>query len=343
MAYRNLVACACANPSEVWRHVKDFLTSRAGIADYSLTGLGWTLYDSSFAVDADTPTVNDWVVLRSPGEDGREALFYSLTYSTLANSILRTRAGLAWKATTHAWVTPFPSAEQSAGPTAGTSFTVAVYGDLDGFTILVGDGTTWYARHFGRTADTLGDPTVALATGAVSAGPSIVVPVDTVPSSWAVGRAVIIRDEAKIERAVISALGAGSVTLATLANGYAAGARLSGDHVVIITGSTYGLDSFITLIGRGGAVVPGNLVAARVLSTVLTDADPDQLNSDHATEFVRLGLSSGTNIVGLYGRLRNILQVSTVGITAGVVYADEAGGSWRAYTLGTSRFLFREV
>lgn len=342
MAYRNLVACACASAGEVWRHTKDFLTSRNGIANYSSSGLGWSLVDSSFAVDADTPTVGDWVVLSSPGEDGREALYYRILYSSVANSILRTRAGLSWDAAAHNWVTPFPSAEQSAGPTAGTSFTVAVYGDLDGFTILVGDGTTWYARHFGRTADTLGDPTVALATGAVSAGSSIVVPVDTVPSSWAVGRAVIIRDEAKIERAVISALGAGAVTLATLANGYAAGARLSGDHVVIITNSTYNLDNFNALVGRGGAVVPGNLVAARVLSTVLTDADPDQLNGDHATEFVRLGLSSGTNIIGLYGRLRNILQVSTVGITAGVVYADEAGGSWRAYTLGASRFLFKE-
>jgi len=343
MAYRNLVNIGSLTEAQVWRHVKDFLTSRNGIADYSASGLGWTLHDSSFAVNADTPTVGDWVVVSSAGEDGKQGLYYRIIYSTLANSILQTRAGLYWNAATDAWVIPFVNADQKAGLTSGTSFTLYIYGDLDGFCILVGSGTTWSARYFGLASGTMHDPTIATTTAAVTSGSNVVVPVDSVPASWVVGAWVFVRDQAKIERAAIAAVDGTNVTLATLANNYASGARIARDSVVLMTSGTGNLVNMFAQIGRNGSVVSTGLaLSASSLVATANDADPDLMNNCHLCVPVPMTQSAGA--IGYYGCLRNLYMVSVTGITAGNVYADDAtGATYRALLIGSFMYLFLEV
>lgn len=200
MAYKNLVNVASLSESTVWRHIKDWLTSRNGIADYSTAGLGWTLHDSSFAVNADTPTAGDWVVLYSPGENGKQDLYIRLLYSSLANSIVRINAGLYWNASTNAWVSSFPGSDQTGGPTSGSSFNLYIYGDLDSFSIIIGNGTYLYGRYFGVCDNPMHDPTIAITSGAISSGSNVVASVDAVPSSWRVGVAIFIRDNASIKK-----------------------------------------------------------------------------------------------------------------------------------------------
>lgn len=348
MAYKNLVNVSGLNEAGVWRHLKDWLTSRNGIADYTASGLGWTLHDSSFAVDADTPTVGDWVVLKSTGENGKQALYTQLTYSTLANSIVRRSAGLYWNAATNAWEAGFPGVGtiQANYPTGGTSFNLYIYGSLDKFCTVIGNGTTLYASYFGLVGETLYDSTIATTAGAVTAGSNVVASVDSVPASWAVGKAVFIRDEAHIERTVIGAISGTDVTLATLANGYASGARIARDYVVLLTWGGYGLYGFFTQISRGG-VVGSTTNAATSSDIILTGAaDPDLLNDAHVADKIRVIIASGVNLAGYYGALSDILLISSSGLVSGNVYQDESGQSWRALTISQTTagmVLFREV
>lgn len=348
MAYRNLVNISGLDAAGAWRHVKDFLTSRNGIADYSASGLGWTLHDSSFAVDADTPTVGDWVVLTSPGESGDDAICLYLLYSTVANGILRYRSGLWWDATTHARVQGFPNADQTIGLTSGSSFNLYVYGDLDAVHVLIGNGTYLYGIYCGSLEAPLYDPTIARTTGAVSSGSNVVLPMVSVPSAWRVGDVVVVRDLAGVELATIADIAGANVTVASLAASYASGARVSRDCAIIVSrGNTY-LSEGYGLIGRGGAVAGlSNLVSGYNPNTTLTGAvDPDPLNSVWLTDRSHVIRSSAP--VGYFGAHRHLLTVSATGITLGTVYqVDPTGDEYRAlgvyFSSGVKTVLLREV
>lgn len=346
MAYKNLVNVSCSSITEVFRHLKDWLIKRNGIADYSTAGLGWTLHDSSFAVDQDNPAANDWIVLYSAGEDGDQDLYLRITFVSLANGIITLRSGLYFNASTDAFVSSFPSAEATGSPTSGSVFTLYVYGDLSSFSVVIGDGSALYGRYFGLLDDTMHDPTSAVTAGAVTSGSSKVVTVDAVPSSWSVGKAVYIRDNAAIERAVISNISGSNVTLATLVNGYASGAKIARDYSVFISGSG---DTFITYgngqINRAGVVGGASVdISGTFDATLLSAADSDGMNDCHLTSY---NYCYDNNPAAYYGRHRNVLRVSPTGITSGSGYADdETGDNWRALgiTMGSAfPALFREV
>lgn len=339
MAYKNLINVSGLSESQVWRHLCDWLTSRNGIADYSTLGLGWTLHDSSYANNADTPTVGDWVVLYSSGEDGKQDLYIRLLYSTVANSIVRINSGLYWNSSTNAWVSSFPGSDQAAGPTSGTVFNLYIYGSLDHFSVVVGNGTTLYGRYFGLGSNL----PIATTTSAISSGSVVVVPVDVIPESWRVGDAVFVRDIANIKKAVISDLGGTNVTLGSLTVGFSAGAKISRGHSVYCSTGT-------GFIGSGNLQVGGTGVVASIATgvynaTVLGYGNPDSVNGCHTTEYNRIFASGYLSDHGVH---RDILNVSSTGITSGAVYQDfETGENWRALSVyvssGNRMLLFREV
>lgn len=343
MAYKNLINVACASAAEVFRHTKDWLTSRNGIANYTTSGLGWTLYDSYFAVNADSLTAGDWVVLRSLGEGGKQALHVRLTYASVANSIIQMRAGLGWNTSTDAFVSGFPSSDQSGGPVSGSTFSLWVFGDLDSFSIIVGNGSDNYARYFGVMDGTLHDSTIATTSNTVTAGSNKVVTVDSVPSSWSAGKKVVIRNESTIEIATISSISGSDVTLASIANGYSSGAHVSRDYVVMLCGSTSYLAAGYLQITHGGVVASSAQASLRYNNYIVEVPDPDLLNNCHVTQHAQF-TAGGTNVDGYYGRLRNILLISATGITSGNVYQDEAtGANWRALLVNAVMWLFKEV
>lgn len=340
MAYKNLINVPCASIQQVFRHVKDWLGSRNGIANYSSSGLGWTVHDSFFATNADTVAVNDWVVFRSAGENGKQDLYYYMLFSTLANSILRTQAGLYWDTSTNAWVEPYMSTVQPAGPTTGSAFNLFIFGSLDSFSIIIGNGSAFSGRYFGLLDDPMTDATVATSSGSITAGSNQVLTVDAVPASWATGVKVFIRDLAGIELATISAISGNDVTFATLVNGYVSGAKIARDYCPIISWSTQFLDIGYTQISRTGSLAEGDKQGVRMYnSTLLDTAAPDKASSLHLTEYSRVAYYGQ----GYYGRHKDILLSSNTGITSGTVYTDQYGVNWRALSIGSVMHLFREV
>lgn len=345
MAYKNLVNVSCASITEVFRHLKDWLTKRNGIADYSVSGLGWTLHDSSFAVDQDNPSAGDWIVLYSAGESGKQDLYLYIKFVALGSGIIQTRAGLYWNPSTNAWVQPYPSSDQSGAPTSGSAFNLYIYGDLDGFVIIIGNGASLYGRYFGLLEDTMHDATIAVTGGSVTAGSDKVVTVDAVPPSWSVGKAVFIRDQAAIEKTTISAIDSNNVTLASLVNGYAAGAKIARDYGVFLSSGNNFLNSGFGQINHSGSVGSNNNDMNGSYDTIPPGyAAPDPMNNCHLTAYQLL---YDTSPNGYYGRHCNVLNVSSSGITSGTVYTDDAtGSSWRAlfvYSGSNKMMLFREV
>lgn len=325
----------------------DFLTSRNGIADYTASGLGWTLHDSSFAVDADTPTVNDWVVLSSPGESGDDALYLYLTYQTVANGIYRVQSGLHWNAATNAFVSPYPATVQNLGLISGVAFSLYVYGDMDSVVILVSNGTYLYGNYYGALDGTSGDATIARTTAAVSAGSSVALPLDAVPASWLVGGKVVVRDLTNIAQATIADITGDVVTVSSLAAGYASGARVQEECCHFISKSIMFVNDGYGLIGRTGVVAGNNntLSGYNHNANVLAAVDPDEQGLAWAVDFSHVVKS--TSPAGYFGRHRNLMVVSATGITAGGVYTDGAGQSWRAlpvyFSSSARMLLFREV
>lgn len=344
MARKNLIAVNCASIDEVFRHIKDWLCARNGIVDYSASGLGWTLHDSSFAVNQDAPAANDWIVISSTGENGKQNLYYRMLFTTLASSIIRTRSGLHWNPSTDAWAQPYPNADVSGGPTTGSSFILYIYGSLDQFSIIIGNGTTLYGRHYGLQEDTFHDSTIAITTGDVAAGTGVVIPVDAVPASWSVGKSVIVRNLATIEKTTITAISGLNVTM-TLANAYPAGARIARDYGTFISASTYFVSLGHGQINHSGTVGSvNNDLDGNFLSETLLAGDSDSMNSCHSTEYTELYDTNGTP-GGRYGRItKDMLNVSSTGTVSGTVYSDDlTGDNYRALLVNSKMYLFREV
>ncbi len=348
MAYKNLVNVSCASTKEVFRHLKDWLTKRSGIADYSTAGLGLTVHDYYYAGgNQDAPAEGDWIVFRSAGENGKRSLVFRLLFSSLANGIVRVAAGLSWNATTNAWVVGMYSGQDVPnGPTTGSTFNLSIYGSLDSISIIIGNGSALYGRAIITPDNPMHDDTVALTTSAVSSGSGVVVPVDSVPSSWSVGKSIYVAHDNAQEKTAITAINGLNVTM-TLANSYASGARISRDMVMLESYNNYYLGQMFLLLSHSGVSASSNYVSTAVNTTLLSSADPDPSNSCHVPALIDIvGTVAITD--GYYGTVRDVLRVSSTGITSGKVYQDDAtGAQFRALSImedsTPTMYLLREV
>lgn len=343
MAYKNLLNVPCSSGAEVWRHLVDWLTSRNGIADYTSLGLGWTLHDSFFAVDQDNPTVDDWVVLSSAGEDGKQGLYWRLLYSTVENGIVRHKSGLYWDASTNAWVSGFPANDVTVGMISGTAFSLWVFGSLDSLSVVVGNGTGLYGAFLGLPARQMYSTDIATTTADVTSGSNVSVAVDVVPEGFAVGVAVVIRSNAAIQLAVISAISGTTITFSSLSSNYPSGSRIAADYSLLISGAGKFLSTMYTQIGRNGTVIPGNSLV--IGANPLSYTNPDSRNSDPLSFFIGI-YGSLAAVKGYYGQIQNVVEVSPTGITSGLVYNDRnTGDAWRALYIDSDAkmYLFKEV
>lgn len=348
MAYKNLVNVACSSGLGVFRHLRDWLVARSGIADYSSSGLGLTVLDSYYASsDQDSVAIGDWVVLQSTGEDGRRSIVFRLLCSSVANGIVRVSSGLNWNATTNAWVVGMYSGQDVPnGPTSGTAFNLYIYGSLDSISIIIGNGTTLHGRALLLPKNTMHDDTVALTTASVTSGTNIIVPVDVVPASWAVGNRIFIAGTSGQERTTITAISGNNVTM-TLVNSYGTGTRVAREMTMFESYNNYFLSMLYILLSHDGYSAPNNYVSAVVLTALMTASAPDPANNVHVPSNISLA-GTLSNPKGYYGVVRDVLIVSSTGITSGTVYTDEAtGDEYRALSIseaGTmTMYLFREI
>jgi len=338
MAYANLVNQAVVDSEEAFQRIRDFICKRNGTYDYSLTGIGWTLHDSSYAVDENTLTLGDWVVFKSVGEAGDADLYFHYEYTSATYH--RIRGWLYWDNVTHAGVQNVYTATDNM-MCDNSSHDIWIYGDLDFVSVVHQNnaGTTNYACHFGFLGDSSWyDTTVATSSAAVSAGSGVTITVDAVPSSWAVGKKLVLRDDAGMEHITILTLSGLDIT-ADVVNNYAAGCKLARDYPVIqsnLNNST-GASCFAILFTHSSTFATTQGIP--VLTAGTPGYDPDPYEDNWGAIPVQIGYGT----TGYFGVLPNHLVAPSTAIDYGV-YTTEAGVSYRhieCYSSGY--FLFKEV
>ena len=237
MAYRNLVAenltPGATSEAEWFMRMRDFVCKRNATYDYSTTGIGWTLYDWSYAVNENNAAINDWIVLYSAGELGVDKMYYKIT---LIQDYITIWGYQSWNSSTNTGVGAYY--RDNAMQIGADPEQIYIYGDLD-FVHLVAVGvaanTNWYCGAFGMLETNYLIPlegvdtprNVQICSTSLTAGSavSIVVP-NSSSNLWRVGNSIIIMDDTYLEKiTVITNDGAGTIT-ANLTNSYSAGSKI---------------------------------------------------------------------------------------------------------------------
>lgn len=333
MAYKNLVNQSCTDKAEYFCRMRDFICKRNGTYDYSTTGIGWTLHDSSYATDEDNPAINDWIVVYSAGESGDEDLYFYIKY---VNGTIDIKGYLYWNNTTHAGVQIYNNTANIGAAESG-AYTLYVYGDLDFLTVIETENAAYnQACPFGKLKNDAGDDTVATSAGSLSSGTDISITVDAVPSSWEVGRNVYIRDNSHTQLIEIKSL-VGLVITADLTYSFTAGCKLQSSLNYWCNSSTTTFAG-VSLVNRttGTATIAATLTNVPVAAL----ADPDEGNS----EWVVFPLHC-LSATGYYGSPPEIYYIGNGGLTDQMVFEDpDTGYQYRhiLYYYGTY-LVYREV
>lgn len=335
MAYANLIGIACADRIEFFNRMRDFLCKRNGTYDYSATGIGWTLHDSSYAADEDNPATNDWYVIYSPGEGGKDDLYYKITMIAADISIDFYQA---WDATTHAGSTNYLAGSNQIDQVAG--FTLWVYGDLDAFFIVnkvsSGDYDGFYAGKAVPNWDGQSGEIVNCA-GALTAGSDVSITVDAMPAEWAVGSDIFIRTThnndnttVKVEMCRIKTL-VGLVITADLQNSYTAGSALS-NHLSYSLNQSNSLGS-TTYVFTGKATSPGFISATgNPIHVAMTTGSFDPGTWEDRTYLLKLHMQGADGYHGYQKHLRFTVTIPTASFITDEDILQEADGTeWRVF------------
>jgi len=339
MAYKNLVGQVCADEQEFFQRVRDFLCARVGTYDYSTTGVGWTLHDAVYAVDENTLTDGDYIVVYSAGESGDDDMYIKIRYST-TTSIFYIRGYLYWDNVSHTGVLPFSNADFSVVP-LGTGYRLWLYGDMDAFSLIGYTGAAYSGYYFGKATDLLYADTVATSAGAVATGTDVVISLDAVPSTWVVGQSVFIRDTAAIVKITIKNIVGLNVT-ADITTAMAAGCKLQADISFTVPGYSYfGQQSYNIAAhdgtsGSAAAYLTGSWNASPPAACI-----PDTMNNDYIA--VPLNFTD-TAPDGYYGKAKNVLALANQHTNEDVLLVRSTGDSYRFFNMTSARtFCFLEV
>jgi len=222
MAYVNLIGQSCINPLETFCRFRDFVCKRAGTYDYSLTGIGWTLFDSYYAVNEDTISTNDYFVIYSNGENGDNEQYIHVKKTANAFTI---SGYLKWNATTHTGV--FAYGVDNWTNTDATNNILWIYGDLDAVLGISKYSTIYYPGMFGWMPESVIDQTKTTVALAITAGSNVVVAFPSVPAGWAVGTKLFVRDGVNLERVNITVIDGLNVTFSAFVASYLADSEFS--------------------------------------------------------------------------------------------------------------------
>jgi len=272
MAYANLVKQTVAEQTEMFKRLRDFICKRNGSYDYSTTGIGWTLHDAVYAVNQDTLTVGDYIVLYSPGEDGLQSLYFKVTYTGTGQ--IDTIGYLYWNNSTHAGTQGYGNCHFYT--TAATSSELWVYGNLDYIFLFNRYGTTYNIAHFGWCPGSPYDQNITSAPSSIASGSSRVVSFTSVPASWIVVKYLFVRDTTNIERVLITNISGNDVTFSSFVASYAAGAKFSLMITYALKGYG-GVGSVEVLIGQDGtkgATINKYSVLSNYPTTPINDTYP---------------------------------------------------------------------
>lgn len=206
--------------------------------------VGWSV------LAEDLGAANPFLYIGSAGETGKETIYLLFDKFTANADKIGARNALWWNPGTS-------SATQPAGSTGynyiatrdAATFPYWIYADLDHIVVVVRIGTVYQAFYFGIVRR-YWSSSMALTQTDVGSGSNIVVPVDNA-SYFKVGQYYQIINRDKFERMQITAIDTGAspntITIASLANAYIAGARVGEDVApVMISRSDTALTQFHT-------------------------------------------------------------------------------------------------
>lgn len=345
MSYANIVQISCADKKEAFCRMRDFICKRNGTYDYSATGIGWNLWDSSYAVDENNPAINDWFVIKSAGESTKEDLYFRFLWSS---GYIQVHGFQAWNPTAHTGGNQYN--------TITTAWAVAevlvpqlwVYGDLDSVFICTKAAADTDVRCtvFGKAQKPWAylDDQVAVCSSALTAGSDVSITVDTVPAGWAVGREVFIRTThtdatatVKIEKITIKTL-VGSTITADLTNSYTANSKLT-DHVGYFCNNNYALGTTNLLINAAGTVSTGTTAVSYDTAVASANNDPGAYEARYG--MAEVGLDSTT---GFAGKIKNVYRVALGTLALFDVLAEADGTQWRYIKVySTTYYVFKEI
>lgn len=345
MAYANIVQISCADKKEAFCRIRDFVCKRNGTYNYSTTGIGWTLWDSSYAVDENNPAINDWFVIKSAGESTKEDLYFKFTWSS---GYIQIHGFQAWDPTANTGGNQYNAATNNYAVAEALVPQLWVYGDLDSIFIATKAAADTEVRCslFGKEQKPWAylDDQVAICSSTLTAGSDVSITVDSVPAGWTVGRQLFIRtthtnatNTVKAEKITIKTL-SGNVITADLANSYTANSKLS-DHVGYFCQNAYTLGTGNVLIDAAGTVSTG-------ATAISYNQQVAGVNNDPGGYETRYGMAeawlSGTN--GFFGKLKNIYRISLGTLALFDVLQESAGTQWRYIKVySNADYVFKEV
>lgn len=348
MAYANLVGITCADKNELFCRIRDFICKRSGTYDYSSAGIGWTLYDSSYATDEDNLAINDWFVIKSVGETGKDSLYFRLKWTSGYISI---NGFQSWDSFTHAGGNQYGTSNNSMTVAETGTPTLFIYGDLDEIhTINKLSASDYRAGSFGKGAPIWEDQSEEIATcsGILLAGADVLIELDYVPSYWVPGREVYVRTThenntytTEIEKTTITSISGSNITV-DLINSYIAGTTRVSDFVGYHVSSSYNWSSTVsTLIGENGLVAQS---AVWIYNANFLEASFDPGHYENRWYLLDWFLCSA--VAGMVCKSRHTKRVPefNVGLEAEDVLESWDGSQWRVFKVYPSNYSgIREV
>jgi len=338
MAYKNIINQTATNTPNFMKILKEWLCDNAN-------GPQWTLHDTNIT-DWDNIAQNDWFVIKSEGESGKDRLYYKFVYySATAVTVYGYQY---WDATSHSGVSEyFYSTSYNYVKTDSSSFTWWCYGDLDAQVIVTKIGTDYYVFTFGKH-DGVVDTVPVKTTADVSAGSSVWVSLDGWRSSFKVGAHVAILDDSNAEKAKIVAINQSEnkIQLESLSNSYSSGATVLREVTYLVGG--YQLNTYRSyfMVKDGTKDQSSNylsVIHSNNLGNVFyCSTDPDKWDGEYFASpiyFIHTA-EAGQGVVAV---VKNLLAIAPGSITSEDVLSDEEGNNWRAFSQGGGFTLVKEV
>ncbi|WP_319577667.1 hypothetical protein [uncultured Desulfobacter sp.] len=341
MTYANLLNVSCVDKVEAFCRIRDFLCKRNGTYDYSLTGIGWTLHDSSYAVDEDNPAVNDWYVIYSGGESTKDDLYFKVTW---ISGYLKIEGYQSWDNSTHTGSSNKYNIANNETMADSGALTIWVYGDLDSAIIINKLSTSDYRMClFGKRQPGYSDMTGTIATcsSSLTAGSDVSIAVDSVPTNWAVGKEIFIRTThnnavatVKIEKITIKTLVGNTITT-DLTNSYTANSRLS-DWVGYGCQATFSfMSTFEEFINSAGNF---RVQMSQGYNTGISTGAVDPDDYEDRIGLYTLFYTGSNGLPGYYPNIK-VTPAHNATFDAEDVLVEEDGTEWRCFHAYSSKYV----
>ncbi|MEN6521094.1 MAG: hypothetical protein ABFD46_08100 [Armatimonadota bacterium] len=214
MAYKSTSGTA-SNTADMLIRLKDFIIETCG----------WTLHDDQMT------QAQPYFVAFSAGESGREDIYLQFINDAATNNIL-VKAALYWDASSHTAIKPVFSSGSTVIVTSDSApFNYWIYVNPDRVYVVTRIGATYYGHYSGVIKRFWSDQ-IAVTQDGADAGTNVTVSVNDA-SILSPGKFYVIKDNANIARTQVTATDVSStpntVTIASLATAYAAGAKIGED------------------------------------------------------------------------------------------------------------------